>query len=72
MEPHVAVGEAIAHALRRLLSYVAAMLLWLVPLLLVGSMLYAVLEVNSRASIGCRIACADRAMRGAGMFVAVR
>ena len=47
MEPHVAVGEAIMHGLRRLLPYVAAMLLWLVPLLLVGSVLYAVLEMNA-------------------------
>ena len=46
MEPHVSVGEAIAHALRRLLPYVAAMLMWLVPILVVGSALYAVLEAN--------------------------
>lgn len=47
MEPHVAVGEAIMHALRRLLPYIGAMLLWLVPLLLIGSVLYAVLEMNA-------------------------
>jgi hypothetical protein len=47
MEPHVAVGEAIMHGLKRLLPYIAAMLLWLVPLLLVCSVLYAVLEMKA-------------------------
>jgi hypothetical protein len=46
MEPHVAVGEAIAHGLRRLVPYIAAMLMWLVPILVVGSALYAFLEAN--------------------------
>ena len=46
LEPHVAVGEAIMHALRRLLSYVGAMLLWLVPILVVGTALYGVLDRN--------------------------
>jgi hypothetical protein len=46
MEPHVSVGEAIAHGLRRLLPYIAAMLLWLVPILVVGSALYEFLEAN--------------------------
>jgi hypothetical protein len=62
MEPHVAVGEAIMHGLRRLLPYVAAMLLWLVPLLLVGSVLYAVLEMNAAhppvaVSLGLIVLC---------------
>jgi hypothetical protein len=46
IEPHVAVGEAIAHALRRLLPYIGAMLLWLVPILLVGSLLYGLVEMK--------------------------
>ena len=50
MEPHVAVGEAIAHALRRLLPYIGAALLWLVPILFVGSVLYALLEVKQASS----------------------
>jgi hypothetical protein len=46
MEPHVTVGEAIGHALRRVLPYIGAALVWLVPMLLLGSALYAFLEVN--------------------------
>ena len=46
MEPHVSVGEAIAHGLRRLLPYIAAMLLWLMPILVVGSALYEFLDAN--------------------------
>lgn len=40
MEPHVAVGEAIVHGLRRLVPYVLCVLIWVVPILLVGSVLY--------------------------------
>ena len=41
IEPHVAVGEAIAHGIAGGCSPIsAAMLLWLVPILLVGSLLY--------------------------------
>jgi len=40
MEPHVAVGEAIVHGLRRLVPYVLCVLVWVVPILLVGSVLY--------------------------------
>jgi hypothetical protein len=46
MEPHVAVGEAIAHGLRRVLSYLAAMLMWLLPITIVGSALAGVLYAN--------------------------
>lgn len=46
MEPHVAVGEAIMHALKRLVPYVLSAFLWLVPILILGSVLSAFLEVN--------------------------
>jgi Membrane domain of glycerophosphoryl diester phosphodiesterase len=46
MEPHVAVGEAIMHALKRLFFYVLSAFLWLVPILVLGSVLSAFLEVN--------------------------
>jgi hypothetical protein len=46
MEPHVAVGEAIIHALKRLLPYVLSAFLWLVPILILGSVLSGYLEVN--------------------------
>jgi hypothetical protein len=40
--PHVSVGEAIAHGGRRFLPYFASVLLWMVPFLLVGGVLIAV------------------------------
>ena len=43
LPPHVSVGEAISHGLRRLPAYVLAVLAWVVPLLLIGSALYAYL-----------------------------
>ena len=46
MEPHVAVGEAIVHGLKRLVLYVLSAFLWLVPILIVGSVLSASLEIN--------------------------
>jgi Membrane domain of glycerophosphoryl diester phosphodiesterase len=46
MEPHVAVGEAIVHGLKRLLPYVAATLCWLAPILIAGTLLYGILEAN--------------------------
>lgn len=57
MEPHVTVGEAISHAAKRLLPYIGAALVWLVPILLLGSSLYAFLEVNqTHSSIPASIA----------------
>jgi hypothetical protein len=46
MEPHVSVGEAINHGLRHLLSYIAATLMWLLPISVVGSALYGFLYEN--------------------------
>lgn len=46
MEPHVAVGEAITHGLKRLLPYVAATLMWLLPISVIGSGLYGFLYEN--------------------------
>jgi hypothetical protein len=71
MEPHVAVGEAITHALARLFPYVAALLIWTVPLLLVGSALYGLLEVNqTHPSVVAAVALIVLCFVGA--FVAVR
>lgn len=47
MEPHLSVGEAIVHGLRRLLAYVVAALIWIVPILVVGSVLYNLADVSS-------------------------
>jgi hypothetical protein len=45
--PHVTVGSAIAHGFRRLAPYVIAVLIWVVPVLLVGSALYAILKLTA-------------------------
>ncbi|MFL6737056.1 MAG: hypothetical protein ACJ8F4_08375 [Sphingomonas sp.] len=71
MEPHVAVGEAISHALKRILAYIVAVLIWLVPIMIVGSTLYKFLEVNQdRAPVG--VAIALLVLSFVGMFLAVR
>lgn len=46
MEPHVAVGEAIVHGLKRVVPYVLSALVWLIPILIVGSALSGFLEIN--------------------------
>ena len=43
IEPHVSVGEAIVHGAKRLLPYVLSVLLWIVPLFLIGAALYGFL-----------------------------
>jgi hypothetical protein len=47
IRPQVAVGEAIIHGAKRLASYVAAVLVWLLPILVVGSVLSAFLRMNA-------------------------
>jgi hypothetical protein len=71
MEPHVSVGEAIVHGLRRLLPYIGAALLWLVPLLIVGSILYGVLAMNE-AHPSVAAALALLVLTIVGIFLAVR
>jgi hypothetical protein len=46
MGPHVSVGEAIAHGARRLLPYLAAVLIWTLPLILLGAFLAASIAVD--------------------------
>ncbi len=71
MEPHVTVGEAIRHGARRVLSYLASTILWLVPILLVCSALYAYLEANpSHPSLAAALALIAMCLLFA--FVAVR
>jgi hypothetical protein len=48
IRPQVAVGEAIVHGVRRLVPYVIAVLVWLIPILVVGSALSAFLKMNER------------------------
>lgn len=47
MEPHLSVGEAITHGARRLFAYVVAAMIWILPILLVGSILYDRAGVSS-------------------------
>jgi hypothetical protein len=71
MEPHVSVGEALAHGARRLLSYVAAWLLWLLPIVVAATALYDVLLAHEdrppmAAALGLMLVTA------VGVYVAVR
>lgn len=71
MEPHVAVGEAIVHASKRLVPYVLSAFLWLVPILIVGSVLSQYLEINrNHPSVAGAIALIILTV--AGIFLAVR
>lgn len=71
MEPHVSVGEAIAHGARRLLSYLAAALLWIVPIVVLGSFLYGVLLAN-QAHPSMTAAVGLIAVTVAGVYLGVR
>lgn len=71
LPPHVAVGEAIAHGARRLLSYVGAVLIWLLPIMLVGAVLFELMgkdsaHPNAGAALGLLI------LTCVGFFLAVR
>jgi hypothetical protein len=71
MQPHMTVGEAIVHGARRLLAYISAVLIWVVPILVVGSILYAALKNNPEhpsAAIGLGLI----ALSVVGFFLAVR
>lgn len=71
MEPHVAVGDAIVHGLRRLIPYVVAALMWIVPILIVGSVLYGVLELNqTRPSVPAALALL--LLTAVGVFLGIR
>jgi hypothetical protein len=44
--PHLTVGEAIMHGVRRLLSYLGAAILWTLPFILLGALLAAQIATN--------------------------
>jgi hypothetical protein len=71
LEPHAAVGEAIMIGLKRLLPYAAAVLLWLAPILVVGSALSAFLAAN-RSQPSLLAAALLVLLALAGLFLAVR
>jgi hypothetical protein len=69
--PHITVGEAITHGLKRLAFYVAALLLWSVPIILIGSVLYAIIaEDVQHPSLLASIALIVVSLLG--IFLAVR
>ena len=71
LEPHVAVGEAIVHGLKRLAAYVLAVLIWVVPILVIGGVLYDFLAINeSHPSVGASVALL--VLTGVGVFLGVR
>ena len=71
MEPHVAVGEAIAQGMRRMPYYVAAMICWALPVLVVGSLLSAYLAENeAHPSIAAALALI--ALTVAGAYLGIR
>ena len=71
MAPHVTVGEAIMHGMRRLFPYVVAVVVWVVPFLIVGSGLYGFLVMN-QAHPSVTAAVALLLLTVFGAFVAVR
>src|SRR4051812_8749095 len=71
MEPHVAVGEAIGHGMRRMPYYVAAMICWALPVLVIGSLLSAYLAKNeTHPSIAAALALI--ALTVAGAYLGIR
>lgn len=71
MEPHVSVGEAIAHGTRRLLPYLGAVLIWTVPILLVGSLLLGLVGKDP-AHPPAAASMALILLTAVGVFISVR
>jgi len=69
--PHITVGEAIAHGARRVLSYLGAVLIWTVPFLLVGSVLYETAGAD-RAQPSVAASLLLLAVSVVGIYVGVR
>lgn len=69
--PHVSVGEAIAHGARRLLPFLGAGLLWVIPLMIAGAALWIPLSANPQNPSG-GAALALLALAILGIFLAVR
>jgi len=69
--PHVSVGEAIIHALKRFVPYFLAGIAWLAPIFVLGSLLSAIIESHwthpsVAASLGLIL------LAGLGIFLLVR
>lgn len=72
MGPHLTVGQAIAHGGRRVLAYIAAVLLWSVPILLVASILFAIVDGGGTQAARGIGALALLLLGIFGIFIAVR
>lgn len=71
MGPHLTVGEAIVHGARRFLLYMAAVLIWALPLLIAIGVLYASIEANGeKASPAAALAVIFLAL--VGIYLSVR
>ena len=71
MGPHLTVGEAIAHGARRSPAYVAAVLVWAVPLMLALGVLYEIVEANGeQPTLGAALAAILVGILG--IYLAVR
>jgi len=55
MPPHISVGEAVQRGLRRLLPFFLAFLLWVVPMVIIGAILYSFAALNPVSSPGIAI-----------------
>lgn len=71
MGPHISVGEAIAHGAKRLLPYIAAVLIWIIPLMIAGLVLFELMGPKSAhprpgAAIGLLV------LTALGFYIAVR
>lgn len=69
--PHITVGEAITHGLRRLVPYIAAAFMWTAPILVLGSILYRLAGPES-GHPSPAAAFALLVLTGFGVFIAVR
>jgi hypothetical protein len=56
MPPHISVGEAVQRGLRRLLPFFLAFLLWVVPMVIIGAILYSFAALNPASSPGIALA----------------
>lgn len=71
MGPHVTVGEAIKHAALRTVPFILAFLAWIVPVIIVASLLYGVMRTNP-AQPSPAAALALLVVTAVGIFLFIR
>lgn len=71
MGPHISVGEAIRHSARRVLPFLGAFLLWVLPFLALGSVPYSIIRTHpAEASTGAGVGLL--AVMAVALFLAIR